>query len=239
MDASNIVRNGQANANHVFNLFGSYSGHTGTEVRVNLLKNIANDIDFYKRICTVCLQTKSITFEKWVELITDECVFCDRLTLMGLCNLYQRHCIVLTQNKLWSIIQADTPLNLLDLLKECSVHLIYLGNLWFGVLTWRLRLPKKVASKSPYFNIIEEYTLDEASDTTKQEKNSTKGEPDKTGNVETRDVVIKDSSSNGKYPNSLPSSSGWSLMFSSISISLDKVSAKVFRISGMYSNVIF
>ena len=52
-------------------------------------------------------------------------------------------------------------------------------------------------------------------------------------------VVTGGNSSNGKYPNSLPSSSGWSLMFSSISISLDKVSAKVFQILGMYSNVMF
>ena len=51
-------------------------------------------------------------------------------------------------------------------------------------------------------------------------------------------VVTGGSSSNRKYPNSLPSSSGWSLMFSSISISLDKLSAKVFRILGMYSNVL-
>ena len=52
-------------------------------------------------------------------------------------------------------------------------------------------------------------------------------------------VVTGGSSSKGKYPNSLPSSSSWSLMFSSISISLDNVSAKVFRNPGMYSNVMF
>ena len=76
--------------------------------------------------------------------------------------MYHRHCVVLTQNKLWSTVQADKPLNLLDLLNICSVCLIYLGNLRFGVLTWRPRLPKKVATQSPGFNIIEEYTLDEA-----------------------------------------------------------------------------
>ena len=81
---------------------------------------------------------------------------------MGLCYMYHRHCVVLTQNKLWSTVQADKPLNLLDLLNICSVCLIYLGNLCFGVLTWRPRLPKKVATRSPGFNIIEEYTLDEA-----------------------------------------------------------------------------
>ena len=69
--------------------------------------------------------------------------------------------MVLTQNKLWSTVQADKPLNLLDLLNICSVRLIYLGNLHFGVLTWQPHLPKKVATRSPGFNIIEEYTLDE------------------------------------------------------------------------------
>ena len=75
--------------------------------------------------------------------------------------MYHRHCVFLTQNKLWSTVKADTPLNLLDLLQECSVYLIYLGNLCFGVLTLRPQLPKKVATKSPGFNIIKEYTLDE------------------------------------------------------------------------------
>ena len=67
------------------------------------------------------------------------------------------------QNKLWSTVQADKPLNLLDLLNICSVRRIYLGNLCFGVLFWRPHLPKKVATKSPGFNIIEEYTLDDSS----------------------------------------------------------------------------
>ena len=121
----------------------------------------------------------------WVEQLADERIFCDELALMGLCNLYRRHCVVLTQNKLWSTIQADAPMNLLDLLKECSIRLIYLGNQRFGVLTWRPRLPKKVASKSPGFNIVEEYTLDEDIDSTKQVINTNKIGPDAAGNVVT------------------------------------------------------
>ena len=42
------------------------------------------------------------------------------------------------------MVQADKPLNLLDLLNICSIRLIYLGNLCFGVLTWRPHLPKKL-----------------------------------------------------------------------------------------------
>ena len=88
VDASNTVRNGRVNPNHVFDLFGSFSGHTSTEVRIQLLKNISSDMSFYKERCAVCLQTNSITFEKWVKQLADERVFCDELALMGLCNLY-------------------------------------------------------------------------------------------------------------------------------------------------------
>ena len=76
-------------------------------------------------------------------------------------------------------------MNLLDLLKECSIRLIYLGNQRFGVLTWRPRLPKKVKSKSPGFNIVEEYTLDEDIDSTKQATNINKVSPEAAGNVVT------------------------------------------------------
>ena len=76
-------------------------------------------------------------------------------------------------------------MNLLDLLKECSIHLIYLGNQRFGVLTWSPRLPKKVASKSPGFNIVEEYTLDEDIDPTKQAEDINKIRLTIAGNVVT------------------------------------------------------
>ena len=148
--------------NHVSDTFGSFSRHTGTEVRVKLLENIAANMSFYERRSTICLKMRSMNLETWVETIANESVYCDELGLMGLCYMYHWHCVVLTQNKLWSTVQADKPLNLLDLLNICSVRLIYLGNLCFGVLTWRPCLPKKVATKSPGFNIIKEYILDEA-----------------------------------------------------------------------------
>ena len=68
---------------------------------------------------------------------------------------------------MWSTIQADHPMKLLEVLQECTVRLIYLGNLRFGVLMWKPRLPKKVATKSPAFNIVEEYTLQDTEPTTK------------------------------------------------------------------------
>ena len=59
----------------------------------------------------------------------------------------------------------------------------------FGVLTWRPCLPKKVAVKSPGFNIIEEYTLDESTPTVRshQQKNEQAKKNSTSLHVETSD----------------------------------------------------
>ena len=155
------MTNGRANPNHVYDLFGSFSGNTGSEVRVKLLQHIIDELSFYEVRSLLCLQARSINFETWVETVNKCHCYCDELALIGLCHLYHRHCVVLTANKLWSTIQTDHPMKLLEILNVCSVRLIYLGSLRFGVLTWKPRLPKKVATKSPSFNIVEEYTLEE------------------------------------------------------------------------------
>ena len=202
VDSSNVVKNRCANPNHVFDTFGSFSGHNGTEVWVKLLENIAANMPFYERRSAVCLQMRSMNLETWVKTIANELVYCDELGLMGLCYMYHRHCVVLTQNKLWSTVQADKPLNLLDLLNICSVHLIYLGNLHFGVLTWQPRLPKKVATRSPGFNIIEEYTLNEANITADalKDKGNTVSQNLYPGNVETPSLHCEGTTSTDVKP---------------------------------------
>ena len=161
VDTSWVVTNGRANPNHVYDLFGSFSGNSGSEVRVKLLQHIIDELPFYEVRSLLCLQAHSINFETWVETVNKNHCYCDELALIGLCHLYRRHCVVLTANRMWSTIQTDRPMKLLEVLNVCSVRLIYLGSLRFGVLTWKPRLPKKVATKSPSFNIVEEYTLDD------------------------------------------------------------------------------
>ena len=101
------------------------------------------------------------------------------------------------------MVQADKLLNLLDLLNICSVCLIYLGNLCFGVLTWRPCLPKKVATQSPRFNIIKEYTLDDANASLSVEQGDSNSEEisDRSGNVETNTLALKDVQLSESTPN--------------------------------------
>ena len=45
-------------------------------------------------------------------------------------------------------------------MKQCSVQLLYLGNLKFGTLRWHPRNPQPVKPQLGQFKIIEEFTLD-------------------------------------------------------------------------------
>ena len=71
--------------------------------------------------------------------------------------------VVVTKNKFWSTIETKEPLSIINLMKECTVRLLYLGNMKFGTLRWQPRNPQPVQPKLNLgqFKIIEEYTLDE------------------------------------------------------------------------------
>ena len=126
IDANNTVQNGKVNPNHVFDLFGSFNGKTGYEVRTMLLQNIADNIEFYDRCSVVCLQMRAIGFDTWVESLSNERVFCDELCLTGLSYMYGHHTLVLTKNRMWSTVEMPEPTGLIDVLKVCSVRLVYL-----------------------------------------------------------------------------------------------------------------
>ena len=163
VDLTRIYKNGKANPNHVFELFGSFDNKSAAVVRQNLLQNVATEIDFYEQRSVVCLAMRSIGLDTWVTNMDNDKMYCDELGLMGLSKLYGRHSVVLTKSKLWSTIDADAPFNLLELLQQCSVWFVFLGHLRFASLVWKPRIPVPPTPKlpAPSFEIIEEYTLDE------------------------------------------------------------------------------
>ena len=141
IDRTNLYKNGKCNPNHVFEIFGSYSGHTSCQVRVMTLQAIAANVQFYKDRSSVCLGMRGSYFEKWLSDIADPTCPCDELGLLTLSYLYKRHCLVFTASKLWTTIELASPMTLLDALNECTVHLIYLGDLEFGILKPRQSVP--------------------------------------------------------------------------------------------------
>ena len=161
LDISLMFKNGKVNPNHVYELFGNFNGLSAKEVRMHLLEYIYKNIDFFECRSSVCLALRGIGMNTWVDMVEDSRICCDELALLGLSAMYQRHCLVVTKNKFWSTIETKEPLSIINLMKECSVWLLYLGNLKFGTLRWQPRNPQPVKPKLGQFKIIKEFTLDE------------------------------------------------------------------------------
>ena len=144
VDTSCTYKNGRANPGHLFEIFGNFSGHDAMEVHELLLEHIAKNLDFHATHSIVCLEMRNTSFTNWVDRIADGRMYCDEVRLLSLSALYRRHTLVVMANKLWSTIeQFPTTVNLLELLNECSVKLIYLGQLRFGELKTHPRRPSR------------------------------------------------------------------------------------------------
>ena len=134
VDRVNLYKNGRPNPDHVFEIFGNLSNHTSAQVRVLTLQAIAANVPFYKSRSTVCLGMRDNYFEGWLSDLADQTKPCDELGLLTLSYLYRRHTVVYTASKLWSTLECPKMLSLLEVLNECQVKLLYLGDLQFGSL---------------------------------------------------------------------------------------------------------
>ena len=134
LDTFLTFKNGKVNPDHVYELFGSFNGLSAQEVRMHLLEYIYDNIDFFECRSSVCLPMHGIGMNTWVDMVQDNRICCDKLALLGLSAMYQRHCLVVTKNKFWSTIETKELLSIINLIKECTVRLLYLGNVKFGTL---------------------------------------------------------------------------------------------------------
>ena len=184
LDTSLMFKNGKVDPDHVYKLFGSFNGLSAHKVRMHLLEYIYDNMDFFEGRSTVYLAMHGIGINTWVQMVGDNRICCDKLALLGLSAMYQRHSLVVAKNKFWSTIETKEPLSIIALMKECTVRLLYLGNMKFGTRRWQPRNPQPAQKKlNPgQFKIIEEYTLD---------KPTTSGDSSVADNGETERVETK------------------------------------------------
>ena len=147
LDTALTFKNGKVNPDHVYEIFGKFNGLSAKAVRKNLLNFISGNVNFVEGRSSVCLPMRSMGFDSWLDAINDGSC-CDELAILALSAMYQRHTLVVTKNKFWSTIESAVPLSVLELMKHCTVRLLYMGNLSFGVLKWKPRDPEPPPSTS-------------------------------------------------------------------------------------------
>ena len=141
LDTVSTFKNGKINPDHMYEYFGKFNGIDAKAVHKNLLTFISGNMEFVEGRSSVCLPMRNMGFDSWLDTINDG-LCCDELALLALSAMYHRHTLVVTKNKFWCTIESAVPLNLLEVMKQCTVRLLYMGNLGFGFLKWKPRDPK-------------------------------------------------------------------------------------------------
>ena len=137
IDIRNVYKNRGINANHLYEYFGKFSDHTGSEVR-QILGNLIeiNDM-FYRSVGLIVLDMHATSYETWMESVGDETAYADELVLYSLCKLYECHAMVYCQDRNWSTIDPTNPMDAAELHDACQIHLVYLSPGIFSELKWR------------------------------------------------------------------------------------------------------
>ena len=134
IDICNVYKNRGINANHLYEYFGAFIEHTGSEVR-ELLNNLIDVNDkFYRSVGFVVLDMHGKSYETWMESVSDETAYGDELVLYSLCKLYDCHAMVYCNGRNWSTIDPINPMETAELHEACSIQLVYLSPGIFGEL---------------------------------------------------------------------------------------------------------
>ena len=136
IDIRNVYKNHGINANHLYEYFGKFSDHTGSEVR-QILGNLIDVNDkFHQSVRLIVLDMHATSYETWMESVGDKTAYADELVLYSLCKLYDRHAMVYCNGCNWSTIDPTNPMDAAELHNACQIQLVYLSPGIFSELKW-------------------------------------------------------------------------------------------------------
>ena len=108
-------------------IFGELENKTASYTRSWLGFFITVHHRFFAGRASMYLKSKELKLDEWMESVKQGCRG-DTLALYGLCLLTDSHCVVhLSRNRLWCSL-SEPPEDHKTLMKQCEIHLCYLGN---------------------------------------------------------------------------------------------------------------
>ena len=134
------------NFEHLYELFGRYSGETADAVRDDVLEQIKMSQLVYEQVGQIFFARCEWSFNEWALSVCSHYYYGDELLLFTLCHLFHRHVVIICMDKNWSTLEPGGTMTVETLLNSCDLHFVYLKPGLFGELV----LKKKVAlSTSP------------------------------------------------------------------------------------------
>ena len=164
------------NPNVMFTAFGVFCDKSPGAIRKLLCEWISDNLEKFKLQSFMGISCKDIIFDDWFANMKRNDTVCDEFGLSGLCQAFQRHALVVTSNKIWTMIPARYGKTNDKFRRLCDIHFLFMCRDIFSCLTpkfeWKRVFPigeiELVPDPTgPLGNIMEQVLNRESNDSNK------------------------------------------------------------------------
>ena len=133
------------NPTMLYTMFSVFAEDSPQQVRRNMVQWINEHKQTFESQTLLAFTAKDRDLDLWLSSIDSNSTLGDEFALFALCQMYNRHALIITSNQTWTSVHPKYGLDDHDLRQKCDLHLIYLGGDAFGILKpkfeWKVNVP--------------------------------------------------------------------------------------------------
>ena len=133
------------NPNLMFTMFTAFGEKSPGELRKDMIDWIEENKEKFKTHVFMAMTTKDMEFDSWFKSVRSNDFIGDEFCLSALCQMCQRHAMVVTSSKIWTTIPSNYNKNDDEIRRLCDVHMLYVCRDTYTILKpvfeWKREVP--------------------------------------------------------------------------------------------------
>ena len=133
------------NPNLMFTVFTTFGERCPREVRKDMIDWIESNRESFRLHTFMGMSSHDMDFDTWINNVKSNDYIADEFCLSALCQMCQRHALVVTSVKLWTTIPPSFRKTDDEIRRLCDIHLLYMCKDTYSVLKpvfeWKREVP--------------------------------------------------------------------------------------------------
>ena len=129
----------------MFKVFTTFGERSPGEVRKNMIDWIEENHESFKSHTFMGMASRDMSFDTWFNNVRSNDYIGDEFCLSALCQMCQRHALVVMSVKVWTTIPASFQKTDDEIRRLCDIHLLYVCKDTYSVLKpvfeWKHEMP--------------------------------------------------------------------------------------------------
>ena len=129
----------------MFTMFTAFGEKSPGELRKDMVEWIESNRESFKTDVFMAMVSRDIEFNTWFRKVRSNDYIGDEFCLSALCQMCQRHALVVTSNKIWTTIPPNFNKTDDEIRWLCNVHMLYVCKDTYTILKpvfeWKREIP--------------------------------------------------------------------------------------------------